>query len=378
MRRPLERCRRFGRRRRSVVAEFLPSHASMKLSASKSLGCIVVVALPLAALLVDPPPLHSIHNISVSIESQIERSILAAPKRPRDLRIVFMSNCFFHGAIQNGNKVAILPDSLGIVGRFKEWAGGQSEFAGRNVVVFNASVDGTSILDHIAIVSKLARYKIDAVVIAMAYTEFRTLPGHPLLGTFSSELESLGVFDGNASGWSRSRGRWISMDFQRWLTASKFQLSRVLVFPENLLLWNRELRALLASKRIPVDYSEIYGGKPVPVRHIGLRSAIDQNFRPYLARFVAIANAGGAHVVLVNQPIRFKDDIEAANPGLFESHRSLLRNTAKTCEGCSFVDLDALVSVEQILSDYIHLTYDGTETVARVLSLELKKIIAGA
>ncbi len=206
-----------------------PTHAfaphSMNLSASRSLGCIVAALLPLVALFLETPPLHSIHNISVSIESQIERSILAAPKLPRELRIVFMSNCFFHGTVRNGDNVTILPDSLGIVGRFENWVGEQPEFANRRVTVFNASVDGTSILDHIAIVSKLAQFSVDAVVIAMAYTEFRTLPLHPLLGNFSSQLESLGVIDDNSLGHSQSRGRWLSMDFQRWLTARKFQLS---------------------------------------------------------------------------------------------------------------------------------------------------------
>ena len=136
-----------------------------------------------------------------------------------------MSNCFFHGTVRNGDNVTILPDSLGIVGRFENWVGEQPEFANRRVTVFNASVDGTSILDHIAIVSKLAQFSVDAVVIAMAYTEFRTLPLHPLLGNFSSQLESLGVIDDNSLGHSQSRGRWLSMDFQRWLTARKFQLS---------------------------------------------------------------------------------------------------------------------------------------------------------
>ena len=336
---------------------------------------LIVLLFPVTAVWVDPPRQKSLHNISVSIQSQIDRSVLSKPKAPRELRVAFMSNCFFRGAVRNGNNATVLPESHGMVARFDRWLRGQEEFDDREVTVFNASVDGTSILDHIAIATKLTDYGVDAIVIAMTYTEFRTLPLHPLLGSFSSLLESMDL-QGDPSGFFNSRGRWISFDFQRWLTARKYQLYRALVFPENMLLWNNELRTRIGASGLEMDYRELYGGQPIPIKHIGLGSRVDQEFRKYLPRFLEIADSGGAHVVLVNQPIRFKGTIEVVNPELFEEHRELLRSTAERRPSCSFIDLDAMISVEDNLSDYIHLTFDGTLNVSQILNPELKKILA--
>lgn len=318
-----------------------------------------------------PPPLEALHNISVPMDAQIARSVLAQPRQADERRVVFLSNCFFHGAIQNGARITVVPDSLSLVGRFRR-------DHGEGLTVFNASVDGTSILDHLALLAILRDLDLDAVVVAMSYTEFRRLPLHALLGNLRDQLLELGVDEADLGDAANSRGRVISMDFQRWLTARKYDLYNALPFVLNLQLWNLHLREHTKPWRDAEHYARIYGGEAIPVRHVGLSSPVDQDFRGYLQTFVDVAAASGIDVVLVNQPIRFRAEIEEANPGLFATHRGLLAETARRHDNVEFIDLDAQVPRDEILSDYIHLTYDGLVRVAAVLGPQLAPTLRGA
>jgi len=340
-------------------------------------GCVsaVVSAALLFFAFASPPPLRALHTISLPMDVQIDASILARPKAPGELRVAFMSNCFFHGAVRNGQRIAVLPDSLTMVRRFEEWLGTQEGFDKVNLLVFNASVDGTSILDHIALTAKMAEYGIDAIIIAMAYTEFRKLPLHPLLGNLERHLEETGIDLEDTADLSNSRGRVISTDFQRWLTAQKYEFYKISPLVERFALWNREVRDRLAPTRDESYYKELFGGEAISVRHIGLGSGIEQTHKPYLQTFLNFTARRGIHVVLVNQPVRFKSVIEDANPGLFAAHADLLRTAAKEYDHCSFVDMDGRLQVDRYLSDYIHLTYDGTRAVSTMLNPALRDIL---
>lgn len=316
-----------------------------------------------------PPPLLALHNISVPMDAQIQRSVLARPRAPGERRVAFISNCFFHGAVMNGPRATVLPDSLSLVGRFRRRAG-------PSVTTYNASVDGTSILDHLALLSILRLYDLDAVVIAMSYTEFRRLPLHPLLGNLRHRLLELGVTEDDVADPGSSRGRVLSMDFQRWLTARKYDLYNAIPAIVTMQLWNLELREHTRPERPETHFREVYGGTPVPVQHLGLASPVDQDYRRYMDLFVAVAADAGILLVLVNQPIRFQDVIDAANPGIFAEHRALLADTAARHDHVEFIDLDAQVERNRYLSDYIHLTYTGVEGVSARLGPELMRSLS--
>lgn len=347
--------------------------ASLQRTARLCVGLVGVVAAATALGLLSagsPPPLEALHNISVPMDAQIARSVLSRPRQAGERRVVFLSNCFFHGAIQNGTRITVVPDSLSLVGRFRRHHGDE-------LAVFNASVDGTSILDHLALLAILRDLDLDAVVVAMSYTEFRRLPLHPLLGNLRAQLLELGVDEADLGDAANSRGRVISMDLQRWLTARKYDLYNALPFVLNLQLWNLHLREHTKPKRDADHYARIYGGKAIPVRHVGLSSPVDQDFRDYLQTFVDVAADSGIDVILVNQPIRFRAEIEEANPGLFAAHRALLAKTARRHDNVEFIDLDGQVRHDEILSDYIHLTYDGLVRVAAVLGPQLAPVLQG-
>lgn len=326
------------------------------------------VALLLWPALVPPTPLHALYNMSLPMDVQMDASVLALPKEPDEFRIAFMSNCFFHGAVGNGPRMAILPEPFTLVGRFEREIRQQRDLSGTPLRVFNASVDGTTILDHLALMARMSAYEIDLLVIAMAYTEFRKLPLHPLLGNLQSDLQGLPVNPADVGDLSKSRGRVISMDFQRWLTAQKYSLYKHLPPFVNLLLWNRQLRDSLAPTREADYYRALYGGEPIPVQHIGLGAEVEQGYRKYLEVLLQFCRERGIQVVLVNQPIRFQHVIEAENPGLFAEHRQLLGDAAARHDHVSLIDIDQAISAESSLSDYIHLTYDGVEKVANTLN----------
>jgi len=328
----------------------------------------VFAAMLLWPALVPPAPLRALHNMSLPMDVQMDASILAAPKAPDELRIAFMSNCFFHGAVGNGTLMTVLPDPFTLVGLFEHELRRQPDLDRVPLRVFNASVDGTTILDHLALVAKMSSFDIDLLVIAMAYTEFRKLPLHPLLGNLQSELASLLVDRDDIDDLGKSRGRIISMDFQRWLTARKYDLYKRLPPLVNLLLWNHQLREKLTPVRDADYYRALYGGEVIPVQHIGLGAVVEQGYRPYLEVLLRFCQEQGVRVVLVNQPIRFQAVIEAENPGLFAGHRQLLRAAADRDSHVELVDIDAAIQTEACLSDYIHLTYDGVEQVSRTLN----------
>ncbi len=327
-----------------------------------------IAALLVWPALVPPPPLRSLHNMSLPMDVQIDVSILATPKETDELRVAFVSNCFFHGAVANGPQTTVLPEPLTLVGRFEQELADQTDLTAAPIRVFNASVDGTTILDHLALVAKMSSYQVDLLVIAMAYTEFRRVPLHPLLGNLQSYLQALPVDQADIGDLGKSRGRIISMDFQRWLTGQKYELYKRSPPLVNLLLWNRQLRENLEPVREADYYRARYGGMAIPVQHIGLRAKIEQGYRTYLQVLLQFCREAGVRVVLVNQPIRFKDVIEEENPGLFAEHRQLLRDAADRHDHVGLVDIDAAIPVEARLSDYIHLTYDGVEQVSQILN----------
>lgn len=334
---------------------------------------VLVGAAALAGLLwisgTAPPPLQALHNISVPIDAQIARSVLAPPRPSGELRVAFISNCFFHGAIMNGPRHTVLPDSLSLVGRFRRQAGPE-------VITYNASVDGTSILDHLALLSILREYEVDVVVIAMSYTEFRRLPLHRLLGNLRDRLLELGVAEEDLAASGSSRGRVLSMDFQRWLTARKYDIYNAIPTIVTMQLWNLKLREHARPRRSETYFREVYGGTTIPVQHLGLASPVDQDLRQYMDLFIDVAVGSGIRVVLVNQPIRFQDVIDAANPGIFAEHRALLADAAAQHDDVEFFDLDDQVDGDRYLSDYIHMTYDGVEGVSALLVPELLRSLS--
>jgi len=333
------------------------------------LAGIAALAGLLSLAVTAPPPLQALHNISVPVDAQIERSVLARPRTSGELRVAFISNCFFHGAVMNGPRVTVLPDSLSLVGRFRQQAGPL-------VTTYNASVDGTSILDHLALLSILREYEVDAVVIAMSYTEFRRVPLHRLLGNLRDRLLELGVTEEDVANPGSSRGRVLSMDFQRWLTARKYDIYNAIPAIVAMQLWNLDLREHTRPDRSQTYFREVYGGTTVPVQNLGLASPVDQDLRQYLDLFMDVAAGAGIRVVLVNQPIRFQDVIGAANPGIFAEHRALLADTAARHDDVEFIDLDDQVEKDHYLSDYIHLTYDGVEGVSALLIPELLRSLS--
>ena len=241
------------------------------------------------------PPLTALRIISIPVDAQMAASILAVPRKPGELRIAFMSNCFFQGAVRNGDRTAKLPIELTIVGRFENWVREQPGLRERPITVFNTSMDGTAILDHIAITRKLSEYGIDVLVIAMAYTEFRRLPVHPLLGNLRDILAQGGVDLADVDDLSKSRGRIISMDFQRWVTARKLDAYNAAPWTVNALLWNHHLRRWFDRPNPQTHYERLYGGEAIPVFHIGLKSRADQAYRPYLASLLSLAESLGIH-----------------------------------------------------------------------------------
>ncbi len=327
-----------------------------------------------AMLAVPPPPLTALRNISIPVDAQIEASVFSAPKKPGELRLAFMSNCLFQGAVRNGARTAKLPVGVTIVGRFENWVSRQPELAQLPVSVFNASMDGTAILDHIAMTHKLAQYGVDVLVIAMAYTEFRRLPLHPQLGNLKESLTQHGVERADIDDLSKSRGRVLSMDFQRWVTARKFDFYNANPMLVNVLLWNYDVRKRIETFRSASRYEKLFGGPAIPVFHIGLRAKSDQSYRPYIDSLIKLAASEGIHVVLVNQPIRFKEAIEESTPNIFAEHAAHLRATA-AADHCTLIDLDAAIQVEEYLSDYIHLTYTGVRVVSEFLNPAIGQIL---
>ena len=335
-----------------------------------SISCLIYFSA------VAPAPLKMLHNISLPLDAQIEASIFARKKKTNELRIAFMSNCFFHGTVMNGARHAVLPDSLTMVREFERWLRGQEKFREREISVFNASFDGTSILDHLALSYKLSEYKIDAIALAASYTEFRELPMHPLLGNLKQYLSHTKVDQNEVDDLSKSRGRLISMDFQRWLTAKKYEFIKSSSVFMRLVLWNREVREQWDPTKDETHYATLYGGEVIPIQHIGLKAEVGQGYRKYLSTLAELSLRKDIHLILINQPIRFKDTIESVNPGLFVQHEQLLRQTAKKYTNSSFINLDAMIKAEHCLSDYIHLTYDGKRAVSALLNPALAEILS--
>ena len=95
-------------------------------------GCVLLSLTAAAALAtmcaVRPPLLTALRNISIPIDAQMAASVLARPREPGELRVAFMSNCLFQGAVRNGDRVAKLPVELTIVGQFEKWVRDQSNF----------------------------------------------------------------------------------------------------------------------------------------------------------------------------------------------------------------------------------------------------------